>query len=150
MATDITLHYDGPRPDGLATVRATGRSAADVVLALLNEQGLNYAVLWNERGDRIRMLLVSAPTPPRADLAAQPDLSEPASRPEEYTVMTATDPADLPGNSHESANETPGTQDDPIAQPAVAQGVQDAPEASPARVSRPSFAVPKSLAPAEP
>src|SRR5262245_61975031 len=60
--TGMKVIYEGHAPRQLVTLTLAGRSPADVVQALLEGQGLNYALLMDSSATRVEKLLVTAPS----------------------------------------------------------------------------------------
>jgi hypothetical protein len=88
--TGMKVTYDGPAPRGRVSVTRTGVTPAQAVLAVLEGQGLNYALRMDPQGVRIETLLLvagsgasasaSAPTRPQPGPRAidrEPDVTEP-------------------------------------------------------------------------
>jgi hypothetical protein len=55
--------YEGPAPRQLVTLSLVGRSPAEAVTAILEGQGLNYALVLDATATRVEKLLVTGATP---------------------------------------------------------------------------------------
>ena len=88
--TGMKVSYDGPAPRGRVSVSRTGVTPAQAVLAVLEGQGLNYALRMDPQGVRIETLLMVAGTGAGASAATatrpqpgpraidrEPDVTEP-------------------------------------------------------------------------
>jgi len=51
--------YDGPAPRQLVTLTIADRTPAEAVLTLLEGQGVNFALVWDETGGRVQTLLLA-------------------------------------------------------------------------------------------
>jgi hypothetical protein len=127
--TGMKIVYEGPAPRQLVTVSLLGRSPAEAVTALLEGQGLNYALVLDATATRVEQLLVAGP----AALAS----STPARR----TPPSPLRPRYVPPE--------PQVEADPFAEedvPPPDPATPPAPEISPA----PSNPVPPATAPPAP
>ena len=59
--TGMKVVYEGPAPRQLVTVSLLGRSPAEAVTALLEGQGLNYALVLDATATRVEQLLLAGP-----------------------------------------------------------------------------------------
>jgi hypothetical protein len=142
--TGMAIVYEGPPPRQPITVAFAGRSPAEAVLALLEGQGLNYALVADPTGRRVATLLLSGtagtgtftgrpsvPTPARARRpflpipGASPDAADPRFAPPEEPMEDAPflpDEAgeDVPGadSSAEPEAATPAPPVGPTSRPA--------------------------------
>lgn len=74
--TGMKIVYEGPAPRQLVTLSLVGRSPAEAVTAILEGQGLNYALILDATATRVEKLLVTGPS------SARP--SHPAPAPPRY------------------------------------------------------------------
>ena len=74
--TGMKVVYEGPAPRQLVTLSLVGRSPAEAVSAILEGQGLNYALILDATATRVEKLLVtgaaSSGPRPRAPRARRP------------------------------------------------------------------------------
>jgi hypothetical protein len=61
--TGMLIVYEGPAPRQLVTLSLVGRSPAEAVTAILEGQGLNYALILDVSATRVEKLLVTGPAP---------------------------------------------------------------------------------------
>ncbi len=66
----MKLVYEGSQPRQIVTLRLSGRSPAETVLALLEGQGLNFALLGDPSGAGAQTLLVTGAAPASASAAS--------------------------------------------------------------------------------
>lgn len=82
--TGMKVLYDGAPPRKPVTLSLTRRNSVDMVNAVLQEAGVNYAVVLDPSRTRIaRLLVTTAAPPPKRRLAAAPapDAEEPLDEP---------------------------------------------------------------------
>jgi len=99
--------YEGAAPRQLITLSLVGRSAAEAVTAILEGQGLNYALILDASATRVQTLLVTGavvagsrparplPTPHRYNPPPEPE-PEPEDLPEEPPAPDAPPPSPSP------------------------------------------------------
>jgi len=123
--TGMKIVYEGAAPRQLVTVSLLGRTPAEAVNALLEGQGLNYALIADASGTTVQTLLMAGSTgparassssgsaPPRATMVAPP-LSSPDSadepdeeEPAQAEIAPAAGEPAPPGT--EAPSPTPGT-----------------------------------------
>jgi hypothetical protein len=101
--TGMKIVYEGPAPRQLVTLSLVGRSPAEAVTAILEGQGLNYALILDVTATRVEKLLVtgaasSSASGPRSvsttapRYAPPPPEPEPDEPPEEPAVTEPTAP----------------------------------------------------------
>lgn len=99
--TGMKVVYEGPAPRQLVTLSLVGRSPAEAVSAILEGQGLNYALILDATATRVEKLLVtgatSGSTSARAATASSPRYTpppepEPDDPPDEPPVPEPTPP----------------------------------------------------------
>ncbi len=99
--TGMKIVYEGPAPRQLVTLSLVGRSPAEAVSAILEGQGLNYALILDATATRVEKLLVTGATSTsssaRAATASPPRYTpppspSPTSPPDEPPVPEPTPP----------------------------------------------------------
>jgi len=70
--TGMTVVYEEGRPSQLISTTLAGRTPAEVVLAVLAGQNLNYALVLDREGKRVETLLLTGTAPVRSSRAAAP------------------------------------------------------------------------------
>lgn len=88
--TGMKIVYEGPAPRQLITLSLVGRSAPEAVTAILEGQGLNYALILDATATRVETLLVTGA------VAASSRPSRPAAAPPRYNAPPEPEPEDLP------------------------------------------------------
>lgn len=118
--------YEGASPRQLVTVSLQGRSPIEAVLALLDGQGVNFALLSDPTGTRVESLLVagSAPATAAATGGTYAGRSTSASAPSFRRPLGPP-----PGSGPDTVDE-PEDAEDAIDEPVA--GAPEAPEAAPA------------------
>jgi hypothetical protein len=124
--TGMKVVYEGPAPRQLVTLALVGRSPAEAVSAILEGQGLNYALILDATATRVEKLLVTGPTPtgPSRAVAVAPrhvPLPDPEPEPEDLPEEPPPVPEPAPPVPVEAptppSGPTPGAQPFPTAGP---------------------------------
>jgi hypothetical protein len=91
--THIKLVYEGTPPRQLLTVDIKNRTPAEAVLAVLEGQGLTYAVALDRSGTRVQTLLMSGSIPATAasSMPAAPSMPDRRPPPRESAVEEPLD-----------------------------------------------------------
>jgi hypothetical protein len=107
--TGMVISYEGPPPRQLISLSLRGRAPADVVVQILEGQGLNYALVMDASATRVAKLLVTtAPAPTRAAAS-------------QASVKSAPAPVHIPASPPEEPPlEPPAEMEDPAAVPVEA------------------------------
>ena len=83
--TGMKVVYEGPAPRQLVTLSLVGRSPAEAVAAILEGQGLNYALVLDATATRVEKLLMTGSSSPARHVSSppsQPRFTPPAPEPE--------------------------------------------------------------------
>ncbi len=109
--TGMRVSYDGPPPRARVTLSGGPRTPAEAVLAVLEGQGLTYALRLDPTGTRVEMLMVFAGSGSRGATSpslapARMDRPEPAN--DEDDEPPDTSPAPEPSSPPEARPTRPG------------------------------------------
>jgi hypothetical protein len=55
----LKVQYEGPAPRQLVTLSVHDRTPAEAVLSVLEGQGVNFALVWDETGTRLQTLVIA-------------------------------------------------------------------------------------------
>jgi hypothetical protein len=55
----LKVQYEGPAPRQLVTLSLRDRTPAEAVLSVLEGQGVNFALVWDETGTRLQTLVIA-------------------------------------------------------------------------------------------
>jgi hypothetical protein len=122
--------YEGASPRQLVTLSLQGRSPAETVLALLEGQGLNFALMSDATGTRVETLLVAGLTPSSGSSAASASASS-AGRSTPSPAFRR--PLSPPGSGPDSMEEEPEDVEEELPdEPAPAEAAEAAGPADPA------------------
>jgi hypothetical protein len=127
--TGMVINYEGPPPQARISLSLRGRAPADVVVQLLEGQGLNYALVMDASATKVAKLLVTTAPPAGRDRTVS---SQPSARP-------APAPVHVPEPVEPEPEPAPEPVEDPAAVPVEAPppadglppGTQPAPNTPP-------------------
>jgi hypothetical protein len=106
--------YEGASPRQLVTLSLQGRSPVEAVLALLEGQGLNFALVSDTTGTRVETLLVAGSVP--ATASSTPASSSRRTLPSAGFRRPLTPP---PGSGPDALDEEPLEEEEPFDEPVV-------------------------------
>jgi hypothetical protein len=141
----LKVQYDGPAPRQLVTLSVHDRTPAEAVLSVLEGQGVNFALVWDETGTRLQTLVIAgsagvstaAVAPARAapEPAPRRSFGMPSPNPEPQDPGFEPEPDDA--QAEPQAGGLPDTGPPAFGPPGAADPPTGSPQSAPTAVAPP-------------
>lgn len=119
--TGMKVVYEGPAPRQLVTLSLQGRSPTEVVLGLLEGQGLNYILIGDASGNRVQTLMMAGAAPVTSSRTAATSSGNRMASPPPASGPEADEPVEEPEPEEEPEPAQAGQP--PNGQPQIPPGV---------------------------